>query len=606
MASRAGSGPANGSGGERIPFYRNVKVIGFLAQLIFVLLLIAAGLLMYRNVVSAIKESNIPADFGFLDDRAGIPIAETPIRYSPNDPYWRALLGGFLNTLKVALIGVVLATLLGILIGVMRLSSNWLVKQIASAYVETIRNTPLAVQIVFWFTAVLIPLPPRVLNPIELPGGILLSNKGLAFPFPYPSYRFAAWLPWLLAALAVLIVLYLVRRQQIIRSELPGNPWPLPILAAIAVAGVGYWVASATSTLPEEFAVDFTAARGRGIVYRDLDGNGEQGRNEPVVPFLPTTVTVAEGELTTTTQNLSESRRFVYSVFRFPPIHLNEVEQVDVGFADPTAAERFSLHFDRYPSAGLIYQDANGNGRFDNGEELDPAQETTAGFGGVEVVMSVQGFERHLVTDRDGQIRIPSFEPAGTETGAAAPATNPFSVLGPLSPRGSAAELEAQVFLHRAPPLVLSRPSIPVSNYEGGVSFTASYLALLLALVIYTASFIAEIVRGGILAVPKGQTEAAKALGLSGYQTFSLVVFPQAMRIVMPPMISQYLNLTKNSSLAPLSAYAELFVISTIVANQTGASVPMTVILIAAYLLISFTFAFILNIVNERMKLVER
>ena len=166
--------------------------------------------------------------------------------------------------------------------------------------------------------------------------------------------------------------------------------------------------------------------------------------------------------------------------------------------------------------------------------------------------------------------------------------------------------MQADVTLLESAPLVYSRAFIPVSNYEGGLRLTVNYLAILLALVIYTASFIAEIVRGGIQAVSKGQTEASKALGLSPYQTFNLVVFPQALRIILPPMISQYLNLTKNSSLGALAAYAELFVISSIVANQTGASIPVAIILIISYLVISFVFAFVLNIVNERMALVER
>ncbi len=112
--------------------------------------------------------------------------------------------------------------------------------------------------------------------------------------------------------------------------------------------------------------------------------------------------------------------------------------------------------------------------------------------------------------------------------------------------------------------------------------------------------------RAGILAVSHGQVEAAYALGLKRGQMLRLVVIPQALRVIIPPLTSQYLNLTKNSSLGPLAAYGELFAISTIVANQTGASVPVTVMLIVSYLFISFVFAFILNIVNERMKIVER
>jgi len=117
----------------------------------------------------------------------GIPIAERPIRYEVTDTYGRALLIGFLNTLRVAVIGVVLASLIGVLVGVMRLSSNWLVRGIATVYVELLRNIPLAVQIVFWYAAILLPFPPRISNPVALPGGALLSNIGLAFPSAEPG-----------------------------------------------------------------------------------------------------------------------------------------------------------------------------------------------------------------------------------------------------------------------------------------------------------------------------------------------------------------------------------------------------------------------------------
>ena len=178
---------------ERIPFYRNVKLIGIIAQVIFAVLLLVAGYVLYNNVTTALSRSNLPADFGFLDARAGVPIAETPIQYNPSDSYGRALVVGILNTLRVALVGVVLTTLLGILIGVMRLSNNWLLRQIATVYIEAIRNTPLAVQLVFWFTAVLVPIPPRISNPIDLPGGIYFSQVGLALPWLYPSYSFSSW-----------------------------------------------------------------------------------------------------------------------------------------------------------------------------------------------------------------------------------------------------------------------------------------------------------------------------------------------------------------------------------------------------------------------------
>ena len=602
--------PGQSRSGERIPFYRNVKVIGFLVQLIFLALVLLALLLLYRNISTALGKSRLPADFGFLDDRAGIPIAEAPIRYTPEYPYSRALLVGVLNTLKVSLVGVALTSLLGVLIGVMRLSQNWLLRQIATIYVATLRNTPLAVQIVFWFTAVLSPIPPRILNAAELPGGILFSNKGLAFPWLYPSYRFLAWLPWLLVALAALIILYLVRRRQIFLSDRPGNPWLLPLLAAVVIGAVGYLVAGAGNKLPEGIAVDFNSSRGRGTVFIDANGNGRFDNDESPVPFAATTVRLSEGELTTNTQNITESGRIVHSVFRFPLIEEREVGAVEVTFVNEEDAGGFALRFTRFPTTGMVYQDRNGNGAFDRGEELEEG--ATTGFGNVELLLTVKDFERAVVADRDGQIRIPAFKSVGftaqkarEEAGGS---SNPFSIFSPMQSGagGETAELAAEVDLRSSGPLVFSKPSVPVSNYVGGIRLTTSYLALLLALVVYTASFIAEIVRAGIQAVPKGQREAAQALGLSNYHTFSLVVFPQALRIILPPMISQYLNLTKNSSLAPLAAFGELFVVSSIMANQTGASIPMTVILIVSYVLISLVFAVILNLVNERIKLVER
>ena len=219
------------------------------------------------------------------------------------------------------------------------------------------------------------------------------------------------------------------------------------------------------------------------------------------------------------------------------------------------------------------------------------------------------------------QKEILTFEdnsPLGTNEGwpvqaeaeeAAAPAAGGgrFSAFGQAAPATTqTSELEASSDMLPVGPLVFSRVHVPVSNYEGGTRFTVNYLALLLALVVYTGAFIGEIVRGGIQAVAKGQREAANALGLSGYQTFSLVVFPQALRIVLPPVISQYLNLTKNSSLATLAGYAELFVIASVVSNQTGAAIPIALLLIGAYLAISLTFSVVLNKVNASLALVER
>jgi general L-amino acid transport system permease protein len=564
--------------GERIPFYRNVKTIGLLAQIVFAFVVVAGALVLVNNVTTALERARLPANFGFLNVRAGIPIEELPIAYDPSDTYGRALLVGVVNTLKVSLVGVLFATFLGILIGVMRITTNWMLRAIASAYVETLRNTPLAVQIVFWYAAVFISLPPRVQNPVELPGGGFFSNVGLAIPWVHASHTFGLWLPWLMAALVLAVLVFVLRHRAIERSERPGSPWPATLATALGVAALGYAVAGLSSSLPENVASDFRVDRGRGTVYLDVEGTGRADRDDPRLANVPVRVTVEEGTLEETTQDLTEARGIVHSTFRFPLIQEHEVEGVRVRFAEPEVAERLSIHFDQFPSVGRVYEDRNGNGQLDPGEEID--LETGRGFTGIRMVMEVETFSRRVVSSREGTIRIPRFARAD--------------------------DADTHIEILPAGPVVMSYPSIPTSDYFGGVTLTPSYLALLLALTTYTAAFIAEIVRGGILSVPRGQREAANALGLSGYQTFQLVVFPQALRIIIPPMISQYLNLTKNSSLGRLAAYTELFMISTNIANQTGASVPVVILIIGSYLTISLIFAFILNVVNARLAIVER
>jgi len=625
---------------ERIPFYRNVKILGVLAQLIFLGALILGILVLYLNVTTALERSRIPANFGFLDARAGIPIGESLIRYTPSDTYARALLVGVLNTLRVALIGVVLATLLGILVGVMRLSKNWLLRQVALAYVETIRNTPLAVQLVFWFYAILVPLPPLISNPVELPLGGYFSQVGLALPWFYPSYTFSPWLPWLGGALAAFIVLYLVRRRQLRRAERPGNAWLLPLLIAGGIAGVGYPLSS--QALPPETTVDFSTDRGRGIAFVDADGDGTQDRGERALPYARVRIKVPNGVLLDNTQNIVESRRRVQSTFRFPALKEREFERAEVTFADPEAADGLSVHYLNFPSSGLVYRDRNGNGEYDEGEERNLESETQGGFNGLPLLLTVEGFERTLTADRTGQFRVPLFqseaqlladvtagentEENADEEAGGGNTTSPASLFGggdsadeeettsPASLFGGGADKDAEeaegvdaaLTVLPSGPLVASLPTIPLTSYEGGVQLSAPFLALLLGLVIYTASFIAEIVRGGIQAVNRGQGEAAKSLGLSDNQTFNLIVFPQALRIILPPLISQYLNLTKNSSLALLITFVDFFAIGRIIGNQTGATVPIIVIIIGGYLLVSFVFAFILNVVNARFALVER
>lgn len=604
MALKTGAEPP-----ARIPFWRNVKLIGIFLQIIFAVAVVILGFILYSNVTDALSRTRIPANFNFLGARAGIPIAETPIQYTPNDSYSKALFIGLLNTLRVSVIGVVLATLLGVLVGVMRLSGNFLARQIATGYVELIRNTPLAVQIIFWFTAVLSVIPPLSSNPWTLPGGALVSNIGIALPWLFATYSFAAWIPWLVAALVLALGVWFFRRRQFRLADRPGRAWPAALAVLVLVAGLGYFIVDRGSGVPDGMALDYLLDRGRGIVYIDANGDGIRNAGEEYVPYASVLAGFPLGTLSATSTNLVESGRAVNSTFRFPLLRPGEFEEAEVTFVNEEDAARFSIHFTAFPSRGIIYEDRNGNGEWDAGEEIN--EETGIGFTGRRLLMTVTEFERHLVADRDGQVRLPRFEAVALPDAPVQDAggARPGQLFAPPAPAASEpreGDLEFRYQLLAEGPLVLSRPDVSVSTYDGGVRMTTSYLAMLLSLVIYTAAFMAEIVRGGIQAVPRGQSEAARALGLKNDQVFSFVVFPQALRIILPPMISQYLNLTKNSSLAPLAAYGELFAISVIVANQTGASVPVTLLLIVSYVVISLVFALVLNIVNARVSLVER
>jgi len=155
-------------------------------------------------------------------------------------------------------------------------------------------------------------------------------------------------------------------------------------------------------------------------------------------------------------------------------------------------------------------------------------------------------------------------------------------------------------------PLVKDVPVMGKFNFTGGMQLTTEYAAVLAGLVVYTGAFIAEVVRAGILAVDRGQFEAARAVGLSDMQVLRLVVFPQAMRVITPPLISQYLNLTKNSSLAVAVGYPDLFFVGRTMINQAGRAVPVFSMVMAVYLFTSLTTSILMNIYNRRIQIVER
>jgi general L-amino acid transport system permease protein len=384
----------------QVVFYNDPKFRSIAYQFV---LCAVVGFLVYgatRNAIDNLARAQIASGFGFWNTTAGFDISQTLIEYSARgSTYGRAFWVGLLNTLLVAGLGIIFATILGFIIGISRLSSNWLLSKVAGGYVETIRNLPLLLQLLFWYNAVLKALPD--IRESIVVGGVYLNNRGLFLPEPIFKSGFGA-------------------------------------VAIAALFGVG------------------------GSIAFYLWARKRQERTGQQAPVLWVTLALVLG--------------LPLAVF---------------------ALAGFPLGFD-FPKAG----------RF---------------------------------------------------------------------------------------------------NIAGGVEVLPEFAALLFGLSVYTAAFIAEVVRAGILAVSRGQSEAAYSLGLRPGPTLRLIVVPQAMRVIIPPLTSQYLNLTKNSSLAVAIGYPDLVQVFTgTVLNQTGQAVEVVAITMLVYLVISLTTSLLMNIYNSRMALSER
>lgn len=373
------------------------RVRGLVFQAVALAVVVWLGWNLFQNTVAHLEARGIPTGFGFLDETAGFGILFSLIPYDPTMSYLRVFIVGVINTLLVSMIGIVLATILGFLVGVARLSGNWLVAKLSTAYIEIFRNVPLLLQIFFWYFFVLSTLPPAS-NAISIGGVIFLSNRGLNVPFPHPE---------------------------------PGLQF-VGIAIVVAIA----WM------------VGWTKYVGR-----------RQNRTGQRLPVLWVNIAVLIG-------------------------------------------------------------------------------------------------------------------------------------------------LPVIVFLLLGAPLHWSVPVMQTFNFAGGGVILPEFAALLAALTMYTGSFIAEAVRSGILSVSHGQTEAARALGLKRGRTLRLVVIPQALRVIIPQVTSQYLNLTKNSSLAIAIGYPDLvavFMGTTLL--QTGRVLTIVFMTMAVYLTISLLISLGMNIYNRAVSL---
>jgi general L-amino acid transport system permease protein len=390
----------SGSETTKVPWWRSPAVRGIVFQVLLVLGILAFGNYLLNNTLHNMEQRGITTGFDFLGNEAGFGILQSLIPYDETDTYGRTFVVGLLNTLLVAVLGIVFATFLGFFIGIARLSKNWLVARLATVYIETFRNLPLLLQIMFWYFAVLRPLPlPR--QSLSMGDSVFLNNRGLFLPAPVPEDGFGmVMIAFLLAVVAAFGIARWARRRQ----EATGQQFPVGSVATALIIGV------------------------------------------PLVVFW-----------------MSGS-----------PLHWE------------------------YPE--------------------------------------LKGF-----------------------------------------------------------------------NFRGGLEVIPELAALVLALSIYTGAFIAEAVRSGIMSVSHGQTEAAFALGLRPKVTLKLVIIPQAMRVIIPQLTSQYLNLTKNSSLATAIGYPDLVnVFAGTTLNQTGQAVEVIAMTMAVYLTISLTISMFMNWYNKRKQLVER
>jgi general L-amino acid transport system permease protein len=376
----------------RPPLWRNVRVLRVVGQVVFIALIVMVLREMYLNAAFQLEERGRELSLDYLDNRAGFGIKESIFNYGANQPFYRAFLVAATNALLVALVGIVLATAVGLVVGIARLSPNWLIRRISQVYVEVLRNTPLLVQVIFWWAAVILSLP-RIENSLSIDSILFVSNRGIAIPAVRAGDDFGIWLLFVAAGLVLGAFAWRWRTRLNERTGRPHYRVLTALGVVIAVSALGYIV------LGDAFHIEL--------------------------------------------------------------------------------------------------------------------------------------------------------------------------------------------------------PELGEFNYSGGLQMSPEFAGILLALVVYTSTFIGEIVRGSILAVSKGQKEAAQALGLGSGQQLRLVVLPQALRIAIPPITNQYLNLWKNTSLAFAIGYPEIINISTTMINQAGHELETFTLVVLTYLVASLLISVVMNFFNR-------
>ncbi|WEJ57199.1 ABC transporter permease subunit [Devosia sp. FJ2-5-3] len=500
----------------RTAFYNDPVIRGILYQVLVAAAVIVFFVWIIMNTAANLAAQNKSTGFDFLFQTSGFGISFSLIPFDRSSYYWEAFLVGLLNTLLVAAIGIVFATMLGFVLGVARLSSNWLIARFATVYIEIIRNVPLLLQLFFWYFAVLKAMP-AVRESFELPLGVFVNQRGIVVPRPMPD----AEITWVVVAavLSIIAAIALVRWSVGVRAQTGHYPPFVKLGSRIAALVV-------------TFLFGYLAFSLLGSVVPALGTNS----------LLPLVGAAALAALSLTTMGVY-GRAFI-------------------GFAIAWAIGRFAL-----------------GGMFGFMSELAIA--AVSGLLALAYGWTLLGADRRPAA-RDSKF----------------PLALPVLLI---------IAVPALIYWVTGASLAFEMPLLERFNFRGGLQLVPEMVALVMGLTIYTAAFIAENVRSGIQAVNKGQTEAAASLGLREGDRLRLVVIPQAMRVIIPPLTSQYLNLTKNSSLGAAIGYPELvnvFMGTTL--NQTGKAIEVIAITMAVYLTLSLSTSAFMNWYNARVALVER
>ncbi|NWF69595.1 MAG: ABC transporter permease subunit [Chloroflexi bacterium] len=536
--------------------FSNLRFLQALAQAVFLLSIVLLLAALVNAIIGSLQSKNITPSFNFLNDPAGFEIGGAQ-DYTPEDTFWQAFMVGVGNTFRVIIIGLALTTVLGVFVGICLLSTNWLVRTISWVYVEILRNTPLLVQLFFWYFGVMLALP-RIQQALALPPeGVLLV-----------PLRTALW-----AALLAYLWWFLRQRRIEERWHAALLPAALVMIASCEVLlRLGGLSGGALLLLLALAVGALLALRSLAAVPPALAGMS--------VGLVGGAALVSFGLLPAGTLLRLEI---------FPLLYISNRGMV-IPELLPTA--RFAEWL-AFVVLGLIAASGvwiyAGNITENTGRKIPRALYATLLILG----LTLAGW--WFVGLEPQPESVPVTTADGTTLNLALAAAREQNLLTP-----------AQRLQYSSAPLEFVQPVLQGARLLSGANLQAQYVAILLALVIYTSAFIAEIVRAGILAVPYGQVEAARALGLSYSQILQLVILPQALRVIIPPLGNQYLNLSKNSSLAIAVAFADAVQVMQTIMNQSGQSVPGIILLMIFYLLISLSIALAMNWLNRRFQLVTR